>query len=176
MNDLLAMLEEAAQQGSVMVIKVDGERPQDRFSVILSGGTVPAGQFRRDGDNLPELLDSAVKLLRPQEGTRGQSESLMHDWTLVDLRVCWAEGLAELTVLDESSSHRSILFKGLREFSADRREHWGPSCSINGVSWTGRQDEEGVCLKIEMQSGGMIVISAAAAELGCSTRDGSIGG
>lgn len=89
----------------------------------------------------------------------------MHDWTLLALRIDWAEYSAELTLLDESSSHRSLLFKGLREFSADRREHWGPSSSINGASWFGQHDEDGVCLKIEMQSGGMIVISAATAEL-----------
>lgn len=89
----------------------------------------------------------------------------MHDWTLVELRIDWAGSSAQLTVLDERSLHRSILLRGLREFSADRREHWGQSSSINEASWTGGPEEGGICLKIEMQSGGMIVISAAAAEL-----------
>lgn len=89
----------------------------------------------------------------------------MHDWTLLDVRIDWAAKSVELVVLDEHSSRRSIRFMGLCEISADRREHWGPSKSINEVSWMGLQGNGGVCLKIEMQSGGMIIISSAVVEL-----------
>jgi len=45
----------------------------------------------------------------------------MHDWTLLKIRIDWAESSTELTVLDEHSAIRSIFFRGLREFSADRQ-------------------------------------------------------
>lgn len=89
----------------------------------------------------------------------------MHDWTLLDIRVDWAGGLAELRLLDECSSERLILFRGLYEINADRREHWGPSSSINEVSWAERDGARAVYLKIEMQSGGMIYISAESCEI-----------
>ncbi|MRI45264.1 hypothetical protein D5301_24015 [Stenotrophomonas sp. MH181796] len=54
-----------------------------------------------------------------------QSEVLMHDWMLLEIRIDWAASSAVLIVLDERSLSRSIFFRGLREFSADRREHWG---------------------------------------------------
>jgi hypothetical protein len=96
---------------------------------------------------------------------RRQSEALMHDWTLLKIRIDWAESSAELTVLDEHSASRSIFFRGLREFSADRQEHWGPSGSINEASWDPLPTGGGVCLKIEMQSGGLIRIEADAVDL-----------
>ncbi|HDS1578966.1 TPA: hypothetical protein QEL15_001008 [Stenotrophomonas maltophilia] len=49
-----------------------------------------------------------------------KSERLMHDWTLLEIRVDWAAGSAQLILLDERSLSRSILFSGLREFSPDR--------------------------------------------------------
>jgi hypothetical protein len=94
-----------------------------------------------------------------------QGEVLVHDWTILEICIDWAVNSAELVVLDERSLRRSIIFNGLCELSADRREHWGPSNSINEVSWDVGQGECGVCLKIEMQSGGMISISAAVAEM-----------
>ncbi|MNK79732.1 hypothetical protein D3C87_994080 [compost metagenome] len=89
----------------------------------------------------------------------------MHDWTLVEIRIDWAASSAVLIALDECSLSRSIFFRGLREFSADRREHWGPSSSINEASWDDSSTDGGVSLKVEMQSGGMISISAAAADI-----------
>lgn len=94
----------------------------------------------------------------------------MHDWTLLDIRIDWAAGLAELVLLDDCSMQRSVHFRGLCNLSVDRREYWGPSSSINESSWAGRQGESGVCLKIEMQSGGIISISAAAAEFDDAPR------
>lgn len=89
----------------------------------------------------------------------------MHDWTLLEIRIDWAASAAMLIVLDERSLRRSIFFKGLSEFSADRREHWGPSSSINEASCDNSSMDGEVCLKVEMQSGGMISISAAAADI-----------
>lgn len=89
----------------------------------------------------------------------------MHDWTLLGVQFDWAKGEAELRLLDGSSVQRLILFKGLREVSVDRREHWGPSNSINDAFWTSTDGEDGIALKIEMQSGGIIRISAASCEV-----------
>lgn len=89
----------------------------------------------------------------------------MHDWTLLNMRIDWTESSVEIVVLDERSLIRSIVFRGLREFSADRKEHWGPSSSINEVSWDFSPAGGGVRLNVEMQSGGLIKISAAAVDL-----------
>lgn len=89
----------------------------------------------------------------------------MHDWTLLDISFDWAGGVAELRVLDEYSSERLVRFRGLREIYADRREHWGPSSSINEDSWMDSDGADVVSLKIEMQSGGVINISAESCEI-----------
>ena len=89
----------------------------------------------------------------------------MHDWTLLDVRVDWESGEAELRMLDGSSSHRSIVFKGLRELSVDRREHWGPSRSVNEAAWISAGSEDGISMKLEMQTGGIISIYAASCEV-----------
>lgn len=89
----------------------------------------------------------------------------MHDWTLLDMRVDWGSSEVELGVLDGSSSHRSIVFKGLRELSVDRREHWGPSRSVNEAAWISAGSEDGISMKLEMQTGGIISISAVSCEV-----------
>ena len=89
----------------------------------------------------------------------------MHDWTLLDVRLDWAACLAEVRMLDDHSLPRCIVFTGLKEVSVDRRDHWGPSSSINAVSWQGGEACKGVSIRIEMQTGGVISISAAACEI-----------
>ena len=89
----------------------------------------------------------------------------MHDWTLLDISVDWVGGVVELRLLDDYSSERLVRLRGLREIYADRREHWGPSSSINEASWMDRDGADVVSLKIEMQSGGVINISANLCEI-----------
>lgn len=89
----------------------------------------------------------------------------MHDWTLLEVKLDWAECAAEIVLLDERSLPRKLSFKGVSRLSVDRREHWGPSSSVNEARWQLDIATGGVCLKIEMQSGGMIEVSATAVEL-----------
>lgn|GEM_PF-1284828 len=57
---LLASLEAIGDDGVVALVKVDGLRAVDRFTVVLSGGTLVESPFRMDGDNLQSLLEAAL--------------------------------------------------------------------------------------------------------------------
>jgi hypothetical protein len=57
-------LKRIAQDGAVMVLKIDGERKDDPdiFTVVLSGGKLrPDDFFRMDGGSLSGLIDRALK-------------------------------------------------------------------------------------------------------------------
>jgi hypothetical protein len=57
-------LEAIAQDGAVIVLKIDGERKGDAniFTVVLSGGRLKSEDFfRMDGGDLSSLIDSALK-------------------------------------------------------------------------------------------------------------------
>lgn len=57
----LALLERIADQGSVTVVKIDGEREREKFTVLVTGGPFASEPFRTDGDDLAALLDQAIE-------------------------------------------------------------------------------------------------------------------
>ena len=57
----LAVLERVADQGSVTVVKIDGEREREKFTVLVTGGAFASEPFRADGDDLAALLDQAIE-------------------------------------------------------------------------------------------------------------------
>ena len=57
---LLASFEAIAEDGAVALLKIDGERPDARFTVVLTGGKLGQDPFRMDGDSLRQLLAKAV--------------------------------------------------------------------------------------------------------------------
>ena len=92
-----------------------------------------------------------------------------HDATLVQSKLLWKEGAGELEfrLCTRESTIAVIRFEGLIEFNCPRRFPWGKSVSVNEI----REDEKKGCLEIEMQSGDVIRIHAAAwTEVTPSTR------
>jgi hypothetical protein len=57
----LAVLERIADQGSVTMVKTDGERERKKFTVLVTGGPFATDPFRTDGEDLAALLDQAIE-------------------------------------------------------------------------------------------------------------------
>lgn len=56
----LAALETMSDEGANVVVKFDGLRPQARYTVVLSAPPLGDAFFRRDGDDVLDLLEGAV--------------------------------------------------------------------------------------------------------------------
>lgn len=55
-------IEAIAKDGASVIIKLDGQRSEDKFySVILSGGKLNDGFFRKDGSELNFLLKELIE-------------------------------------------------------------------------------------------------------------------
>lgn len=89
----------------------------------------------------------------------------MHDWTLLSAHLDWDRATLEMKVLDNSSAERSLLFEMIREFSVERAQPWGPSESINEVSLLHVFEEGSFTVRIEMQSGDGIHVTAGSCKL-----------
>lgn len=57
---LLQILDVIAKEGATVVVKLDGERTDDRYTVIVSGGPLGADFYRGDGDDLSKLLEAGI--------------------------------------------------------------------------------------------------------------------
>jgi hypothetical protein len=84
----------------------------------------------------------------------------MHDWTLLNIRFDWDAGQATAEFLDGKGS-RTLVAEGVSALHIPRRLDWGPSASVNSASQMLSPTGTSV-LKIEMQSGDVIEISAEA--------------
>lgn len=51
-------------QGGVIVLKIDGERAEAMWTLIVSGGQLGADYFHSDGASLSDLLVAAASFLR----------------------------------------------------------------------------------------------------------------
>lgn len=66
-NDLMLgsfwdKIEAIAKDGASVIIKLDGERSEDKFySVVLSGGKLGEAFFRKDGSELTLLLEELIE-------------------------------------------------------------------------------------------------------------------
>ena len=58
--DLLRTLESFSADGAVIVLKMDGERGVDRFTLSISKGKLGDDFIRMDGSNVELLLRSAI--------------------------------------------------------------------------------------------------------------------
>jgi len=58
--DLLSSFQAIAEDGAVALIKIDGERITQRYTVVVTGPKIRECPFRMDGDNLRELLEEAI--------------------------------------------------------------------------------------------------------------------
>jgi hypothetical protein len=59
-SHILRQAEEISKDGTNVVIKIDGERLQDNFTVVFSGGPLGDDFFRKDGADLKTLLQEAI--------------------------------------------------------------------------------------------------------------------
>lgn len=83
----------------------------------------------------------------------------LHDWALEELSLDWKSGELILKVSGYERINR-IMCQGLRHLDMPRENPWGPSVFINECRGPMSVDGEAK-LEIEMQSGDVIVISAA---------------
>lgn len=77
----------------------------------------------------------------------------MHDATLTTLEVDWAAGMLRVN-FKQDKLNTTIAATGLTLLSLPREYPWGPSASVNGI--TVQKTDDGVLIKIEMQSGDLI--------------------
>ena len=84
----------------------------------------------------------------------------MHDWTLVSIGFDWETGKAILSCRNLDSQLVYIVGENVTNLHVPRVLEWGPSISIN--EFNGPVDIAGTKqLKIEMQTGDVITISAS---------------
>jgi len=83
----------------------------------------------------------------------------MHDWSLVSIHFDWVSAFAEL-ILKSPSGQETITARGLQYLKASRSSPWGPSASINVVDDPKLSDGGLQTLRIEMQSGDIVALTA----------------
>lgn len=83
----------------------------------------------------------------------------MHDFTLLNIKVEWATGVAKVTLLNGNSTEVVIHIDGLIMMRIPRLNEWGMSVSINTAK-LGSSSCGNMSMNIEMQSGDIIEIIA----------------
>src|SRR5689334_22148412 len=58
---LLQVMDVIAKEGATVVVKFDGERTADRYTVIISGGRLGADFYRGDSDDLSNSLEGGIR-------------------------------------------------------------------------------------------------------------------
>jgi hypothetical protein len=90
----------------------------------------------------------------------------LHDATLVDVHLEWAEGACTMTLRRSVLQNCYLKFTGVSQLSLPRAQPWGPSQSINAAYMRNTGQYE-----IEMQSGDLIQIDASALTITGSSAD-----
>ena len=54
------LLDRIQSEGSVVVVKLDGERHENRYTLVITGGLLGENYFRKDSDDLGDLIRDAV--------------------------------------------------------------------------------------------------------------------
>jgi hypothetical protein len=89
----------------------------------------------------------------------------LHDATLVEVRVNWADGTCIVEVDHGTLDICVLTFSAMSHLTLPRQQSWGRSVSINSFSMPSSGQYE-----IEMQSGDLIRIEAAEMALATSVR------
>ena len=85
--------------------------------------------------------------------------SIMHDWTLTEIRYSWSERVCYLVVRSPSLTTERIVCREPITLNLTQEDEWGESVSINSIEMkrlSNGYDE----LCIEMQSGDSIYVRA----------------
>jgi hypothetical protein len=88
----------------------------------------------------------------------------MHDWTLKSISLDWRPGALAIGLLGPKSL-TAITARDIRELHVPRRFGWGPSASVQSIEGPTKHDGELLRLTIQMHSGDVIEIVAAAFDL-----------
>jgi hypothetical protein len=64
---LMASLETIASDGITAIVKIDGERPDAIFTVVISGLRLGDSFFRKDGSDIEVLLQEAIAFYSARE-------------------------------------------------------------------------------------------------------------
>jgi hypothetical protein len=91
----------------------------------------------------------------------------LHDATLESIELRWSSGEAVLRIRTGDPTHpqRVVVASAVRRLACDRQMPWGFSVSINEVRGPAAAGDDASVLEIEMQSGDLIRIEAAAFSL-----------
>lgn len=89
----------------------------------------------------------------------------MHDWTLVSICLHWKLGIVELKMKNSKSEIVTLSARGIARLQVSHIQEWGPSQSINEVVGPVDISSDLKVLRIEMQSGDILEMTAAAFDL-----------
>ena len=68
--ELLGIFDAIGRAGANALIKIDGSRPDGSiYTVVISGGQLGDAFFRKDGTELPALLEEAISFYRTRMWT-----------------------------------------------------------------------------------------------------------
>jgi hypothetical protein len=88
----------------------------------------------------------------------------MHDWTLLAADYDWQS--ARVTMRFRTAvGTATLVVSEVADLHIPQRRSWGPSVSVNGAEWLAGTGEHAHMLRIEMQSGDVITVEAAAFEV-----------
>jgi hypothetical protein len=88
----------------------------------------------------------------------------MHDWSLTTIELDWITGSVTIHFRDGNGPRRLLASK-VTELTIPRLAPWGKSEAVNRVDGPNSDDAGSLSLRIEMQSGDVISLSAGAIEL-----------
>jgi hypothetical protein len=83
----------------------------------------------------------------------------MHDWTLESIHFDWLSAVAELH-LRSPTGHETVTARGVQDLKAPRLSPWGASASINVTDGPNLSDNGLQTLRVEMQSGDVVEVTA----------------
>ena len=89
----------------------------------------------------------------------------MHDWTLLSVDFDWAHAVAESRFSPVGGGERTLRVSGVIDLHIPKHKFWGPSVSINRAEWELGRGNAVQTVRIEMQSGDVITVDAAAFDL-----------
>lgn len=54
------LLNKISNEGSVVIVKLDGQRSQNCYTLLISDGLLGGEYFRKDGDDLDEMINEGA--------------------------------------------------------------------------------------------------------------------
>jgi hypothetical protein len=88
----------------------------------------------------------------------------LHDWSLVGVEYDWLSATIRMR-FKSAAGLQTLVATGVSDLHVPHTEPWGPSISVNGVEWLDGEIAGLRVLKIEMQSGDVIALTAETFEL-----------